>query len=78
MSAEAIAKALGGRKAGAPWMARCPAHQDREPSCQSRMETTAKRWSTAIPDASGIGSSRRYERAEFGLIATNLRPRFPN
>ena len=32
MSAEAIAKALGGRKAGAAWMARCPAHQDREPS----------------------------------------------
>jgi hypothetical protein len=32
MTAEAIAKALGGRKAGAAWMARCPAHQDREPS----------------------------------------------
>ena len=32
MTAEAIAKALGGRKAGAAWMARCPAHDDREPS----------------------------------------------
>jgi hypothetical protein len=32
MSAEAIAKALGGRKAGAAWMARCPAHDDRMPS----------------------------------------------
>ena len=32
MSAEIIAKALGGRKAGAAWMVRCPAHQDREPS----------------------------------------------
>ncbi len=32
MSAEAIAKALGGRKAGGAWMARCPAHDDREPS----------------------------------------------
>jgi putative DNA primase/helicase len=32
MTAEAIAKALGGRKAGAAWMARCPTHQDREPS----------------------------------------------
>jgi hypothetical protein len=32
MSAEAIAKALGGRKAGAAWMARCPAHADRAPS----------------------------------------------
>ncbi len=32
MRAEAIAKALGGRKAGGGWMARCPAHDDREPS----------------------------------------------
>jgi putative DNA primase/helicase len=32
MTAENIAKALGGRKAGAEWMARCPAHADRDPS----------------------------------------------
>lgn len=32
MTAEAIARALGGRKAGAAWMARCPAHDDRAPS----------------------------------------------
>ncbi len=32
MTAEALAKALGGRKAGTAWMARCPAHEDREPS----------------------------------------------
>ncbi len=32
MTAESIAKALGGRKAGGSWMARCPAHDDREPS----------------------------------------------
>lgn len=32
MTAETLAKALGGRKAGAVWMARCPAHEDREPS----------------------------------------------
>ena len=32
MTAEEIAKALGGRKAGAVWMARCPAHDDRCPS----------------------------------------------
>ena len=31
-SAETIAKALGGRKAGGCWMACCPAHDDREPS----------------------------------------------
>ncbi|MFZ5690218.1 MAG: DUF7146 domain-containing protein [Pseudomonadota bacterium] len=32
MTAETIAKALGGRKAGAAWMVRCPAHDDRKPS----------------------------------------------
>jgi hypothetical protein len=32
MTAETVAKALGGRKAGAAWMARCPAHDDRAPS----------------------------------------------
>jgi len=32
MTAATIAEALGGRKAGAEWMARCPAHEDREPS----------------------------------------------
>lgn len=32
MNAETIAKALCGRKVGGGWMARCPAHDDREPS----------------------------------------------
>lgn len=32
MTAETIAKALGGRKAGNGWTARCPAHDDRNPS----------------------------------------------
>jgi hypothetical protein len=32
ISAEAVAKALGGRKTGTTWMARCPAHEDRAPS----------------------------------------------
>jgi hypothetical protein len=36
MKAETIAKALGGRKAGSAWMARCPAHDDREPSLSIR------------------------------------------
>lgn len=30
MKAEAIAKALDGRKAGGGWMARCPGHDDRD------------------------------------------------
>ncbi len=36
MNAETIAKALGGRKAGGGWMARCPSHDDREPSLSIR------------------------------------------
>jgi putative DNA primase/helicase len=32
MTAESIAKALGGRKVGSAWMVRCLVHQDREPS----------------------------------------------
>jgi hypothetical protein len=31
-TAESIAEALGGRKVGTGWMARCPAHGDRKPS----------------------------------------------
>ena len=36
MKAETIATALGGRKSGGGWMARCPAHDDREPSLSIR------------------------------------------
>jgi putative DNA primase/helicase len=36
MKAETIARDLGGRKVGAGWMARCPAHDDREPSLSIR------------------------------------------
>ena len=36
MTAEAIAKALGGRKAGGGWTARCPAHDDHTPSLSIR------------------------------------------
>ena len=32
LSAEAVAKALGGRRAGRGWVAHCPAHNDRHPS----------------------------------------------
>jgi hypothetical protein len=36
MTAETIAKALGGRKAGNGWIARYPAHDDRMPSLSIR------------------------------------------
>jgi hypothetical protein len=32
MTAQAVTKALGGRKAGVGWMERCPAHDDQTPS----------------------------------------------
>jgi putative DNA primase/helicase len=40
MSAESIAIALGGRKAGRGWSARCPAHDDRNPSLSLRDSAT--------------------------------------
>lgn len=36
MEAATLAAALGGRKAGAGWTARCPAHEDRSPSLSIR------------------------------------------
>jgi len=36
MTAESIARALGGRKVGQGWTARCPAHDDRSPSLSIR------------------------------------------
>ncbi len=36
MTAETIARALGGRKAGLGWIAHCSAHDDREPSLSIR------------------------------------------
>jgi putative DNA primase/helicase len=42
MTAEPIAKALGGRKAGSGWIARCPAHDDRNPSLSLSTGTDGK------------------------------------
>ena len=36
MTAETVARALGGRKIGQGWTARCPAHDDRQPSLSIR------------------------------------------
>jgi putative DNA primase/helicase len=41
-SASIIAKALGGRKVGAGWMARCPAHLDQDPSLSVREGANGK------------------------------------
>jgi CHC2 zinc finger len=42
MSAEIIAQALGGRRAGGSWMACCPAHDDRKPSLSIRESNDGK------------------------------------
>ena len=42
MTAEPIAKALGGRKTGSGWIARCPAHDDRNPSLSLSTGTDGK------------------------------------
>jgi putative DNA primase/helicase len=36
MSAQFIARALGGQRAGSSWLAPCPAHDDRTPSLALR------------------------------------------
>ena len=51
MTAQTIAKALGGRKVGGAWMARCPTHDDREPSLSIRDADDGKvlvRWCAAM------------------------------
>jgi putative DNA primase/helicase len=42
MNAEEIAHALGGRRAGNGWTARCPAHDDRSPSLSIREASDGK------------------------------------
>jgi hypothetical protein len=42
MTAEFIAKTLGGRRTGGGWMARCPAHDDRAPSLSIRKSDDGK------------------------------------
>jgi putative DNA primase/helicase len=42
MTAEMIARALGGRKTGGSWMARCPAHNDQNPSLSIGETTSGK------------------------------------
>jgi putative DNA primase/helicase len=62
VTAETIAKALGGRKAGAGWMARCPAHKDRV-------------LSLSIRDADGKVLVRRHAGCEQDRVMATLRSR---
>jgi putative DNA primase/helicase len=79
MKAETIAKALGGRRAGGAWMARCPAHDDREPSLSIRDADDGKvlvrchagcdqgRVITALRSR-GLWGENRYRRCRFGSL----------
>ena len=61
MNAETIAKALGGRRTGGGWMARCPAHEDRTPSLSIRDADGTVLW---LPRRLRAGAShRRVARA---------------
>jgi putative DNA primase/helicase len=42
MIAETLARTLGGHKAGAGWVARCPAHQDHNPSLSIKEDKDGK------------------------------------
>ena len=55
MTAEDIAKVPGGRRAGASWLARCPAHNDREPGLSSVRPKTARCRPAAMLAASRRG-----------------------
>jgi hypothetical protein len=50
MTAEAIAKALGGSKTGGTWTARWPAHDDREPSRSIRGADNKSAWWLSVKD----------------------------
>src|SRR5436190_17742896 len=57
-AAQDIAQALGGRKAGAGYVARCPAHDDRNPSLSIRDGNDGTLWLTCH-----AGCDRRDIRA---------------
>ena len=50
MTAEAIAKALGESRTGGTWMARWPAHDDREPSLSIRGADEKSAWWQGLKD----------------------------
>ena len=70
MTAEDIAKVPGGRRAGASWMARCPAHNDREPSLSIRQAedgTVLVRCHAGCEQARVIAALRSLAANGYGL-----------
>jgi hypothetical protein len=80
MTAEIIAKALGGRKTGGGWTARCPAHDDREPSLSIRSadgDAVLVRCHAGCEQAAVIGLRHLLKVASrsFGLVVITCRMR---
>jgi putative DNA primase/helicase len=73
MSAETIAKALQGCKVGQGWMARCPAHRDREPSLSIRISGDGK---ILVHCHAGCGQRGVIEALRFLGLWENCRPPF--
>ncbi len=83
MTAESIATALGGRRVGNGWIARCPAHDDRTPSlsildaddrtvlvhCHAGCEQDAV---IAALRSRGLWSEKRMDAARFVRSKRNL------
>jgi len=76
MTAEDIAKVPGGRRAGASWMARCPAHNDREPSLSIRQAedgTVPARCHAGREQARVITALRSLAANGYGLHNVEIR-----
>ena len=72
MTAEFIAKALNGNRAGAGWMARCPAHDDRTPSLSLRDSSSGV---VLVCCHAGCEQERVIEVLRSRGLWTNRRPR---
>jgi putative DNA primase/helicase len=80
MTAEDIANVLGGRRAGASWMARCPAHNDREPSLSIRQAedgTVLVRCHAGCEQARVITALRSLAANGYGLSRRRDPPQQP-
>jgi putative DNA primase/helicase len=72
VTAEFIAKALNGNRAGAGWMARCPAHDDRTPSLSLRDSSSGV---VLVCCHAGCEQERVIEVLRSRGLWTNRRPR---
>ena len=76
MTAEDIAKVLGGRRAGPSGVARCPAHNDREPGLSIRQaedDTVLVRWDAGCEQARVITALRSLAANGYGLHDVEIR-----